>query len=332
MQDIHSIAGGRMFGASAAAAVGDRRLRPHGGHHHQHGHHQNHQALKCPRCDSLNTKFCYYNNYNLSQPRHFCKSCRRYWTKGGVLRNVPVGGGCRKSKRSSKPKSSSAPPEPPAADEDPARERKSSSHSSSESSSLTATTTAVATEAVSAPSSVSDQSSLLNINDYKSMISQSMNADPSDSGYQHPAAEVGLFTDMGSFTSLITSSGDGPLPYGFSVVMTQQNQDQAQQNQWHRIAAGASAGAGAGDEMKMQEMGGAGGFIDQNVLLDLPTSTSQGNRPGSSGGGGGFGPLDWQPSGDQGLFDLPSAVDHAYWSQSHWSTDGDQDPPGLYLP
>ncbi|PWA64009.1 Zinc finger, Dof-type [Artemisia annua] len=47
---------------------------------------------KCPRCESLNTKFCYYNNYNLSQPRHYCKNCRRYWTKGGVLRNVPVGG------------------------------------------------------------------------------------------------------------------------------------------------------------------------------------------------------------------------------------------------
>ncbi|KAJ1702411.1 hypothetical protein LUZ63_002190 [Rhynchospora breviuscula] len=62
--------------------------------------------LKCPRCDSTNTKFCYYNNYNLSQPRHFCKACRRYWTKGGVLRNVPVGGGCRKSKRASGSKSS----------------------------------------------------------------------------------------------------------------------------------------------------------------------------------------------------------------------------------
>ncbi|KAG6631666.1 hypothetical protein I3843_13G091600 [Carya illinoinensis] len=59
------------------------------------------QALKCPRCDSTNTKFCYYNNYSLSQPRYFCKSCRRYWTKGGTLRNVPVGGGCRKNKRSS---------------------------------------------------------------------------------------------------------------------------------------------------------------------------------------------------------------------------------------
>lgn len=59
------------------------------------------QTLKCPRCDSANTKFCYYNNYSLSQPRYFCKSCRRYWTKGGTLRNVPVGGGCRKNRRPS---------------------------------------------------------------------------------------------------------------------------------------------------------------------------------------------------------------------------------------
>lgn len=56
-------------------------------------------TLKCPRCDSSNTKFCYYNNYSLSQPRHFCKACKRYWTRGGTLRNVPVGGGCRKNKR-----------------------------------------------------------------------------------------------------------------------------------------------------------------------------------------------------------------------------------------
>ncbi|WOL06038.1 hypothetical protein Cni_G14770 [Canna indica] len=54
--------------------------------------------LKCPRCDSTNTKFCYYNNYSRSQPRHFCKACRRHWTEGGTLRNVPVGG-CRKNKR-----------------------------------------------------------------------------------------------------------------------------------------------------------------------------------------------------------------------------------------
>lgn len=59
------------------------------------------QALNCPRCSSNNTKFCYYNNYSLSQPRYFCKTCRRYWTEGGSLRNVPVGGGSRKTKRSS---------------------------------------------------------------------------------------------------------------------------------------------------------------------------------------------------------------------------------------
>ncbi|KAJ8492703.1 hypothetical protein OPV22_014424 [Ensete ventricosum] len=58
------------------------------------------QGLKCPRCDSFNTKFCYYNNYSLAQPRHYCKACRRYWTKGGALRNVPIGGGYRKNKQS----------------------------------------------------------------------------------------------------------------------------------------------------------------------------------------------------------------------------------------
>ncbi|KAF2321910.1 hypothetical protein GH714_004427 [Hevea brasiliensis] len=56
-------------------------------------------ALKCPRCESTNTKFCYFNNYSLSQPRHFCKTCRRYWTRGGALRNVPVGGGCRRTRK-----------------------------------------------------------------------------------------------------------------------------------------------------------------------------------------------------------------------------------------
>ncbi|KAK1670806.1 hypothetical protein QYE76_058965 [Lolium multiflorum] len=44
--------------------------------------------LKCPRCDSTNTKFCYFNNYSLTQPRHFCHACRRYWTRGGAL-HVP---------------------------------------------------------------------------------------------------------------------------------------------------------------------------------------------------------------------------------------------------
>ncbi|GJU50376.1 DOF zinc finger protein DOF2.4-like protein [Tanacetum coccineum] len=69
-------------------------------------------GLNCPRCDSTNTKFCYFNNYSLTQPRHFCKTCRRYWTRGGALRNVPVGGGCRRNKRSSKGRSSKSPSQP----------------------------------------------------------------------------------------------------------------------------------------------------------------------------------------------------------------------------
>ncbi|EEE59214.1 hypothetical protein OsJ_11170 [Oryza sativa Japonica Group] len=58
---------------------------------------------QCPRCASRDTKFCYYNNYNTAQPRHFCRACRRYWTLGGSLRNVPIGGSTRKRPRPSRP-------------------------------------------------------------------------------------------------------------------------------------------------------------------------------------------------------------------------------------
>ncbi|KAL3645523.1 hypothetical protein CASFOL_010703 [Castilleja foliolosa] len=74
----------------------ERKVKPH-----------KDQAINCPRCNSTNTKFCYYNNYSLSQPRYFCKTCRRYWTAGGSLRTIPVGGGSRKNKRSSSSSSSS---------------------------------------------------------------------------------------------------------------------------------------------------------------------------------------------------------------------------------
>lgn len=58
------------------------------------------KILPCPRCNSMDTKFCYYNNYNINQPRYFCKACQRYWTAGGTMRNVPVGAGRRKNKNS----------------------------------------------------------------------------------------------------------------------------------------------------------------------------------------------------------------------------------------
>ncbi|XP_057722127.1 cyclic dof factor 3-like [Arachis stenosperma] len=56
------------------------------------------KIIQCPRCKSMDTKFCYFNNYNVNQPRHFCKNCQRYWTAGGTMRNVPVGAGRRKHK------------------------------------------------------------------------------------------------------------------------------------------------------------------------------------------------------------------------------------------
>lgn len=89
-------------GGAAAARVMEKPIS-------QEQTQQQQPPLKCPRCESSNTKFCYYNNYSLSQPRHFCKACKRYWTRGGTLRNVPVGGGCRKNKRIRRSSSSSSP-------------------------------------------------------------------------------------------------------------------------------------------------------------------------------------------------------------------------------
>ncbi|CAL5390016.1 unnamed protein product [Camellia sinensis] len=49
-------------------------------------------ALKCPRCESTNTKFCYFNHNSLTQPR-----------------SVPVGGGCWRNKGSKGSNSSKSP-------------------------------------------------------------------------------------------------------------------------------------------------------------------------------------------------------------------------------
>ncbi|KAF5199660.1 Dof domain zinc finger protein [Thalictrum thalictroides] len=55
--------------------------------------------LKCPRCESTNTKFHFYQNYQKSQPRHYCKDCGRGWSVNGKLRDMPVGGGERKTRQ-----------------------------------------------------------------------------------------------------------------------------------------------------------------------------------------------------------------------------------------
>ncbi|KAI4344003.1 hypothetical protein L6164_011281 [Bauhinia variegata] len=331
MQEIHSMGGTRFFGGGGG---GDRRLRQQ--------HHQNHQALKCPRCDSLNTKFCYYNNYNLSQPRHFCKSCRRYWTKGGVLRNVPVGGGCRKSKRS-KPKNSSASetssaPAPVPPSQPSEQERKSNSHSSSESSSLTAAnTTAAATEALSAPSSnsASKNNNLPeNIRESKFLINHNSNPNLEQSGLPDQGGDCsGIFSDIGSFTSLIASTTtNDTLDFGFGNTAdaspfrftTQGGNDQlsALQNthQWqHNKVMSTSDHL----EFKLSEISD-GSLLDQTVPIELSALQSKPNN-------GGFGSLDWHGGADQGLFDLPNTIDQAYWSQTNW-TDQDNLNSSLYLP
>ncbi|OEL22549.1 Dof zinc finger protein DOF5.1 [Dichanthelium oligosanthes] len=112
-------------------------------------------TLRCPRCDSTNTKFCYFNNYSLSQPRHFCKACRRYWTRGGALRNVPVGGGCRRNtKRSSKKSSRSG-------QGGGAGATAATSSSSTTSTSTTATTTTTTSAAMAAAEAIASMQAQL---------------------------------------------------------------------------------------------------------------------------------------------------------------------------
>ncbi|CAH8355220.1 unnamed protein product [Eruca vesicaria subsp. sativa] len=64
-------------------------------------HHERVQGVSqtTPGSVTTTTRFCYYNNYSLAQPRYTCKYCRRFWTHGGAIRNIPVGGSVRKTKR-----------------------------------------------------------------------------------------------------------------------------------------------------------------------------------------------------------------------------------------
>lgn len=261
------------------------------------------KILPCPRCNSMDTKFCYYNNYNLSQPRHFCKSCRRYWTKGGVLRNVPVGGGCRKTKRSKQKANSAAAPA-----EEERMKTTTNSHSSSESSSLTATNTTA--EAASAPPS----------NPEPKLAEPPAAA--ANSVLEGGSSDCGLFSEIGSLANLMAANsggGDGSaLPFEFgSISQFRLNQSLISQS-WN-MQKDVNPGR-ENDQLKAQESL----MIDQTAQVDL--SVLQQERSN----GGGFGSLgDWQQCGDQGLFDLTNNVDQQYWSQNQWS---DQDNANLYLP
>ncbi|KAG2263589.1 hypothetical protein Bca4012_014657 [Brassica carinata] len=298
MQDIHdySMTGGgggggstgRIYGGGiGGGGGGDRRMRTH-----QNSILNHQQSLKCPRCSSLNTKFCYYNNYNLSQPRHFCKNCRRYWTKGGVLRNVPVGGGCRKAKRSKskQPPSSSSPSSADKPTAQNVEEKSSSSESSSltaSNSTLTASNTTVTAVTPTVASSGDMDTDMPNLKQYGNGIEWSTLLGQGSS-------DGGVFSEIGGFTA---ASSVETAPFGFGGTSVNQQS----------IA----------DHLKLE-----GNTLPQQ--FGDPTAQVDPNM--------GFEPLDWgSGGGDQTLFDLTSTVDHAYWSQSQWASS-DQDQNGLYLP
>ncbi|KAL2475214.1 Dof zinc finger protein DOF1.5 [Abeliophyllum distichum] len=89
----------KLFGATIAVQENDHQVKDdHAKKGDQTVEKRPDKIIPCPRCKSMETKFCYFNNYNVNQPRHFCKGCQRYWTAGGALRNVPVGAGRRKTK------------------------------------------------------------------------------------------------------------------------------------------------------------------------------------------------------------------------------------------
>ncbi|XP_060192366.1 cyclic dof factor 4-like [Lycium barbarum] len=112
VQESRISQGIKLFGATIQVQQKQAKSHDHLHNHHQptknkvDDHHDDDddqekrpdKIIPCPRCKSMETKFCYFNNYNVNQPRHFCKGCQRYWTAGGALRNVPVGAGRRKAK------------------------------------------------------------------------------------------------------------------------------------------------------------------------------------------------------------------------------------------
>jgi|UPI0001609764 hypothetical protein len=201
------------------------------------------EALRCPRCDSANTKFCYYNNYSLSQPRHFCKACKRYWTRGGTLRNVPVGGGCRKNKRS---RSSGGPG---------AGGRNGSSAAAAAAAAAAAVTSSSAPSTLSLPlhtGSLPSLSSALGLPGGASLASLLLGT--AGSGGDH----LGLF--QAAMQSVVSSEAT-------AYEMQQQQQQQTQVD--HLLGLGyGGAGAGAGAQIHLKPWmheapgAGAGGIMD----------------------------------------------------------------------
>lgn len=365
MQDIHGILGGGAAGGSGGPIFGDRRMRaaPQGQHHQQ--------AIKCPRCDSSNTKFCYYNNYNLSQPRHFCKNCRRYWTNGGVLRNVPVGGGCRKAKRSKRKAASPAPPHrPPPSTAVNDRDNKSNSRSSSES---TSANKAAKAQPAGGFADVTDgvgSGKVTMVTESGSEFSSSPNykfseQPPVNYTVQEPtkpdcsaingnfkplidpggiaptnSSTAAIFSEIGGFASFMNGDQNQSLSgfgAGGDVAATpfrihHQNQVNHHQEENQQMMRNLTA-----ENWRMEKVDGGNhwgaGVLDQTVQMDLVPNIR-------STGGGVLAGGDWHgiSGGERGnignLFDLTSGNSGGHWSQSadQWHESDHDHDHHLYLP
>ncbi|KAL6840689.1 hypothetical protein ACP4OV_029553 [Aristida adscensionis] len=233
-------AAGRSGGGAAAAGVADPRA----------------EALRCPRCDSANTKFCYYNNYSLSQPRHFCKACKRYWTRGGTLRNVPVGGGCRKNKRS---RSGGAGRSGGGA---------SAAGVGGLGSAVVASSAATTSSAASTlslppppPGSLASLTSALGLHGGSSLASLLLGS--GGAGGDH----LGLF--QAAMQSVVSDSA------AYEMQQQQQHQQQHQQTQVDQLLGLGYGGAGAQIQLKpwMQEAGAGGGGIMDSFYAPLLSSS-----------------------------------------------------------
>ncbi|KAL5199784.1 hypothetical protein ABZP36_020987 [Zizania latifolia] len=279
MQEFQPVPGlpGRLFGGVAAPAP---------------------EEVRCPRCDSANTKFCYYNNYNLSQPRHFCKACRRYWTKGGLLRNIPVGGGSRKPKRVAPSASASAAHVDRGGDgghghRDVKNARSAGCCTGSDSSSVTAASAAA--PASSNASSATTQSRSAGATTVTSNVTFAADARP------RPPPPAAMFADQATaFASLFAPPPPEPLPF-FSSFSAQ---PKAEEN----VAPALTS---------TEQPWSASSFTADIAPFGI---RSGGPAPAAS-------PSDWPPPTvlDAGMFALAGSIggDTSYWNPASWTEDPD---------
>lgn len=133
------------------------------------------------------------------------------------------------------------------------------------------------------------------------------------------STDGGVYTEIGSFTSMMTSTNDHSF-LGFNVGgISGTDYRLHRENEGTVVRGESSEHQWNHQQQKMEEL--SAGFLDRTAPIDLPGMENRGCN-------GEVGALDWGGGGDQAMFDLTGTVDHAYWSQTQWP-DNDH---SLYLP